>query len=377
MDSTAVPAKPFAIRYPRRVIIRTVLRFLGRIAMRLLTHVTVTGTENFPRSGPVILVGNHVAMLEAVMMVLYAPYQVELIGTGEIPLDPRYGWMVHWFGYIPIQRGAMDREALTAALGVLKQGGAVGIFPEGGIWESTVKKGKTGVSWLSYQSGAPVVPIGFGGIDGALQAALTFKRPTVTMAVGQVIPPVNGETEGKARKMALEEAAVHIMQQVDALIPEADKKRWRRVYDERFELRLSVQRADGQTVEIPPELALKRPEMLAKFFHRPLMLDVFIRNLKLPVQALQSLDTEHDPLKLAQAADAALNYLITNPHFLTYRFGYDEGGAMEEGLRQLRAMGYWASKEGLQMVVTPTRRFRQRGHEGEFMEEKPGSLPLL
>lgn len=377
MDSTAVPAKPFAIRYPRRVIVRAVLRFLGRILMRLLTRVTVSGTENFPRSGPVILVGNHVAMLEAVMMVLYAPYQVELIGTGEIPLDPRYSWVVKWFGYIPIQRGAMDREALTAALDVLKQGGAVGIFPEGGIWESAAKKGKSGVSWLSYQSGAPVVPIGFGGIDGALKAALNFKRPAVTMAVGQVIALINGETDGKSRKMALEEAATHIMQQVDALIPEADKKRWRRVYAEQFELRLTVQRADGGTVELPSELMVKRPEMLAKFFHRPLMLDVFVRNLKLPVQVLQALDTEHDPLKLADAADTILSYLKTNPHFLTYRFGYDEGGGMEDGLRQLRDIGYWAGQEGLQMMITPIRRFRQRGQEGEFVEDKPGSIPLL
>lgn len=377
MDATVQTAKPFAIRYPRRVIRRAILRFLGRILMRLMTRVTVTGAENLPRTGPVILVGNHVAMLEAAMMVLFAPYQVELIGTGEIPLDPRYRWAVAGFGFIPIQRGAMDREALTAALDVLKQGGAVGIFPEGGIWESAAKKGKSGVSWLSYQSGAPVVPIGFGGIDGALKAALGFKRPAVTMTVGQVIPPINADMDGKARKVALEEAAAHIMSQVDALIPEADKQRWRRVYDERFELLLRLQRTSGEVVELPAELAVKRPDMLAKFFHRPLMLDVFIRNLKLPVHALQALDTEHDPLKLADAADVALNYLKTNPHFLTYRFGYDEGGAMEEGLRQLRDIGLWAGKDGLQMVVTPVRRFRQRGHEGEFVEEKPGSIPLI
>ncbi|MEZ4669135.1 MAG: lysophospholipid acyltransferase family protein [Anaerolineae bacterium] len=377
MNSTSEPARTVAFRYPRRVIVRSVLRVLGRIAMRFLTRPTVTGAENFPQSGPVILVGNHVAMLEAVMMVLYAPYLVELIGTGEIPLDPRYSWAVDWFGYIPIRRGAMDREALTAALDVLKQGGVVGIFPEGGIWESAAKKGKSGVAWLSYQSGAPVVPIGFGGIDGALKAAFNLKRPAVTMNVGHTIAAINGETDGKARKTALEEAAAYIMGQVDGLIPEADKKRWRRVYDERFELQLVVQNHGGEVVGIPPELTVKRPDMLAKFFHRPLMLDVFVRNLKLPVQALQTLDTEHDSQKLAQAADVILNYLKTNPHFLTYRFGYDEGGAMEAGLRELRDIGYWAEKEDLKMIITPIRRFRQRGQEGEFVEMNPGSIPLL
>jgi hypothetical protein len=167
------------------------------------------------------------------------------------------------------------------------------------------------------------------------------------------------------------------MAQVDALIPEADKKRWRRIVDERFELQLKVEQPDGQVVELPPELQISRPEMLAKFFHRPLLLDVFARNLKLPVQALQTLDTEHDPVKLADASDAALSYLKDNPYFLTYRFGYDEGGAMEAGLRQLSAIGRWAGKQRMRLIVKPIRRFRQRGKEEEYVEEKPGSIPLL
>lgn len=370
-------SESLSIRYPRRVIWRAVLRFLGYGLLRLVTRVSVQGYENIPRKGPLILVGNHVAMLEAVMMVLCAPHQVELIGNGDIPFDPKYGWAVHAWGYIPIRRGEMDRGALTVALNVLKQGGVVGIFPEGGIWESSAKKSKTGVSWLSYQSGAPIVPIGFGGIDGALAAAFKLKRPAVSMNIGQVIPAIDPQATDKARKVALEEAANYIMAQVDALIPEADKKRWRRIVDERFELHVQVERPDGQVVELPAELQISRPDMLAKFFHRPLLLDVFARNLKLPVQALQALDTEHDPVKLANASEAALGYLKDNPYFLTYRFGYDEGGAMEMGLRQLRDIGRWAGKQGMRVVVKPIRRFRQRGKEEEFVEEKPGSIPLL
>src|SRR4029077_13087312 len=105
--------------------------------------------------------------------------------------------------------------------------------------------------------------------------------------VGQVIPAIDPDSTGKPRKVALEDAASYIMAQVDSLIPEADKKRWRRIVDERFELQLMVERPDGQAVELPAELQISRPEMLAKFFHLPLLLNVFARNLKLPVQALQ------------------------------------------------------------------------------------------
>lgn len=368
----------YTIHYPRRRLVRTFMRIVGRLLTRILARPQLMGMENFPKQGPVILVGNHVAMLEAAMMVIYPPYYVELLATGEIPLDPRYGWVVHMFGMIPIKRGAMDRKALDAALDVLKQGGVVGIFPEGGIWSSSGKQNKTGVSWLSSMSGAPLVPIGFGGIDGAMAKAFSFKRPRLTMNVGPAIPAINTRGEEKNRKQILEDAATYIMQRVDDLIPEEDKRRYQRVYDERFELKLDIQRADGSAADLPAELHLQRPEMLAKFFHRPLLLDVLSRNLKLPVQALQRIDTETDPQQIAAATEIALHYLETdNPHFLTYRFGYDEGGAMQEGLRGLRAIAHWARQQKLQLRIQAIRRFKQRGHEGELVEDRPGALPAI
>jgi 1-acyl-sn-glycerol-3-phosphate acyltransferase len=345
--------------------------------MWLLADCTVTGRENLPQKGPLILVGNHVAVLEAAMMVMYVPWIIELVGAGDIPIDQRFSWLVHIYGFIPIKRGDMDREALSTALEVLKHGGILGIFPEGGTWETTVRQGKTGVAWLSYQANAPIVPIGFGGIDGALGAALHFKRPKVVMNIGQVIPPVNPDLNGHSRKAVLEESAQLIMSRVEALIPEADKLRWTRIRDERFDLTIILHDPDGEPVEIPANLVVQRPDMLAKFFHRPLMLDVFARNLKLPVQPLQHLHDEHDPHKLADAADFVLGYLAEHPHFLTYRFGTDDGLAMEAGLRQLRDIGRWAELQACSLLVTPIRRYRVRGSDKEIVETYPGSLPAL
>lgn len=366
------------IPYPRKPVLRGVMRFAGRAMMSLLARPEIRGIENLPRNGPLILVGNHVAFLEAVMMVLYVPWLIEVVGTGEIPLDPRYAPLIHTYGYIPIRRGEMDREALNTALSVLKQGGVVGIFPEGGIWESSTKKARTGVSWLSYQSNAPLVPIGFGGIDGAIGAITKFKRPRLVMNIGTVIPPIRAEVGEQSRKEALEEGARMIMQQVEALVPEEDKRRWNRIRDERFELQLKVEQPNGTAVELPAERAISKPEMLSKFFHRPLLLDVFTRNLKLPVQALQNLPTEHDPKQLADALDVALDYLTnTNQHFLTYRFGYDQGAAMQEGLKQLRDTARWAQENGHQLSVVPIRRYRKRGSDEEFVEHYPGEIPAL
>lgn len=370
------PTLPSPFPYPRRTFIRRTMRVLGGVLMHMLARVTINNLERFPRSGPLIVVGNHNAALEAAMMVVLSPRIVELIATGEIPLDPRYARLIHTYGIIPIQRGQMDRVALNSALDVLKQNGVVGIFPEGGIWESQIKKGRTGVAWLSYMSGASVLPVGFGGIEGAIAAAFKFKRPHLTMNIGELIPAVKID-EAKAKKEALQDATDHIMNAIAALIPQEDKERWNIIRDERFELRLHATDASGSPLEIPSELVPQEPGMLAKFFHRPLMLDVFVRNLELPVQPLQQLETVRDPRALSEAAGVVLGYLEQNPHFLSYRFGYDEAAGMHDGLTKLRDLGRWLAERSGQLHVVPVRRYKRKNSDEEILEERVGGIPAL
>ncbi len=106
------------------------------------------------------------------------PWNVEFVGTADIPVDPRFGWAVKlWGGYLPVSRGSTDRREMNMTLDVLKQGGIIAIFPEGGIWTSSMKQARTGVAWLSYHAGVPVLPVGFGGMRGAINAIVHLKRP--------------------------------------------------------------------------------------------------------------------------------------------------------------------------------------------------------
>src|SRR5690606_3398751 len=167
-------AQTYSIRYPRRVLIRGIMRLVGRVLLRLLARPEVTGLENIPKDGPLILVGNHVAMIEVIMMAIYVPWQVEFVGTGDIPIDPRFAGIVKLWGILPVNRGSTDRKEMTVPLDILKQGGFIGIFPEGGIWSTHLKQARTGVAWLSFHANAPVLPMGFGGMSGALQAAFAL-----------------------------------------------------------------------------------------------------------------------------------------------------------------------------------------------------------
>ncbi len=362
------------IKYPRRIVIRFLMRVIGRFLMLVLTRTTIRGRENLPKGGPLILVGNHIAIVEVMMMALYVPWSIELIGTGDIPIDPRFAWIAKMWGFIPVKRGSVDRDELRIPIDVLKQNGIVGIFPEGGIWETSLKKARTGVAWLSYQTNTPIVPMGFGGMKGALQAAFQFKRPHLVMNIGHMIPPVDVKIEGLSRKEALEQGANMVMAHVADLIPEEEKRTWRQIQDERFDFKVTLSYTNDSGIVEEIEKPMTYPQAAGKFFHRPVLLDVMSRNMKLPVRALQRLSKEHDPKELADALDTAVGFLDDHPQFLNYRFGYDEAAAMYNGVVELRDIAREAAKQQYQITLIPMRRYRKPNSTDEVLETVPGEM---
>lgn len=110
---------------------RGFLRGLGRLILPIFFKIRITGQENFPKDGPIILVGNHNAAMEGVLMVVYSPWQVEMLGAGDIPQEMITEFFEAIYQYIPIRRGHADRPALQKALDVLAQGGCWEFSPRG------------------------------------------------------------------------------------------------------------------------------------------------------------------------------------------------------------------------------------------------------
>jgi len=96
---------PYTIKSPRIVFVRNTFRSLARGLFPLLTRTKITGLENFPKNGPLILVGNHTGAMEVVLMGTYSPKPIEFMGAMEMPWN---GWMetvIDWYGLIPVYRG--------------------------------------------------------------------------------------------------------------------------------------------------------------------------------------------------------------------------------------------------------------------------------
>ena len=362
------------ISYPRLRVERAVVRCLGRLILPLIFRIQINGRENFPEGGPLLVVGNHRAAMEAVLMVVYTPWQIEVLGAADTPHESIIELAARIYRPIPVNRGHFDREALVKALAVLNQGGVVAIFPEGGIWNAGHMRAHTGVAWLSYRADAPVLPIGFSGTMGAIGDALRLKKPQLTMNVGDVMPAARLPGD-QPRKMYLERYATRTVEAIEALLPPDDLVRRKVILDEHFELQVAI-RTDGKIQEdSPDELVIEHAAALAKLLHSPPILKIFTRNLKLPTQPLQNLDRESDPGRIVRATQSILDYLRSeNPYLLTYRFGPQEAQAMERGLEELLVIARWASKSGLRLELTPIRRYFSPEQGEEVVQVSQGSF---
>ena len=365
---------PYLVKYPRRVLIRTGMNALAKILLALLAEVHIHGGEKLPKSGPVILAGNHAAVLEAVMMAAYSPGLVEFIGNGDIPFDPSYAFIVNTYGLIPVNRGNLDRQGLNTAASVLEQGGILGIFPEGGIWDAGQMQAQIGAAWLSYRAQAPIIPIGFGGIQGGLAQALKLKRPKLVMNVGETIPPVM-LTDGESMKASLEKSANQLMAQINALVPAEDLQVLHKKENERYTLKIRIH-SDGQAPQLPlpDHLRVIHGSAYARFMYNPTLLDVLVRNLKLPIHPLMHVNKQSVLDPVITAWDAILVYLKVNPGFFTYRFGVDEGLAAEQALIELRQLALWVQENGYTLTVKPIHSYRN-AQTGAEVVERGGCFP--
>ena len=364
--------KRYTLAYPRKRLQRGLIRALGRLILPLLYRLEITGRKHFPDSGPLIVVGNHTAAMEAVLLAVFTPWQVELMGAADIPAERITEVSTDLFGTIPVHRGDFDRAALRQALDVLAQDGVIGIFPEGGFWDVGGMQAQPGVAWLSYRSQAPVLPIGFSDTTGMINAGLRLRRPRLKMNVGRLLPPAE-LPEDMPRKSYFRRYASDVMEAVKTLIPPESRRERPKIEDERFDLAVEVRNPQGKPRLIPDHLAIEQKAALSKLLHRPMILKIFRQNLNLPVHALQRLVERPAVEEMITGLRHILAYLEDeNPYLLTYRFGNAEGLAMQAGLEQLLALAQWAAASGYTVAVKPIWRYYsiEEGCEVVKMEQE-------
>lgn len=126
--------------------------------VRAWWDIRVHGTEDVPADGPVILASNHTGWLDGPLLAVLSPRPVHALTKQEM-YDGPMGTFLTAAGQIPLDRFGADPSAIKSCLRVLRDGGAIGIFPEGTRGAGEFEVFHHGVTYLALVSGAPVVPV--------------------------------------------------------------------------------------------------------------------------------------------------------------------------------------------------------------------------
>lgn len=143
--------------YPPRLMLHR-LRPLARWIVRRRYDVRIHGAEHVPAHGAVILAANHIGVIDGPLLAVFAPRPLHALTKIEM-FRGRLGRFLLASGQIPLDRCRTDPAAVKQGVRVLRDGGVVGIFPEGARGSGELELFHRGAAYLALVTGAPIVPM--------------------------------------------------------------------------------------------------------------------------------------------------------------------------------------------------------------------------
>jgi 1-acyl-sn-glycerol-3-phosphate acyltransferase len=203
------------------VVLYRILKPIAVALMRLGFRLEVRGREHVPSAGPVLLVSNHVSLLDPPFVGGAAPRELFFLAKEELFAIPLLGGLIARVNARPVKRDGSDTRALKMALRLLAEGRALLVFPEGTRGtEGHLREGKPGVGMLAVMSGAAVVPVYVSGTGRALPRGRSLPRlAKVRVTFG---PALHFKARaGDGRKERYREAAQEMMRAIAQLRDQA------------------------------------------------------------------------------------------------------------------------------------------------------------
>jgi len=143
---------------------RTFRAILGPI-FKLWYNPKIINKEYLNVKGPIIIAGDHIHLFDQCLTIISTKRVINYMAKKEYFDDKKVAWFFKAAGCIPVNRSIKDKEATSKALEVLKNGGAIGIFPEGtrNKTEAFLLPFKFGAVSMAKKTGATIIPFGLTG----------------------------------------------------------------------------------------------------------------------------------------------------------------------------------------------------------------------
>jgi cytidylate kinase len=234
-----MPTKPLqpGLKPDWRRVLRPILRGLIHMFLRVETE----GDELVPKEGPVILILNHIHLLDPVVLVGVLPRFGVAVAKEEIMGWPIIGPVVRRYPTIPVKRGELDMQAMRQSLVVLAADQALIIAPEGTRSRSSrLQEGKMGMVFLARRHDALVQPVAVTGTPSFPRGLKKLRRVPVRYRYGRPFK-FRWPQDGRPDKDTMREMADQAMYEVARLLPlemrgtysdiESSDRRWLEFYN--------------------------------------------------------------------------------------------------------------------------------------------------
>jgi 1-acyl-sn-glycerol-3-phosphate acyltransferase len=134
------------------------------LLMRTFFRIKHQGMENVPADGPLLIVANHTTYFDPFWVSVRIYRAVRFMAWDKIFKIPIAGRIFRWLGAFPVSLEKPESSAFKAALKVLRKGGALMIFPEGGRSpDGRLMPFKEGAAHLALKLRATILPVAIHG----------------------------------------------------------------------------------------------------------------------------------------------------------------------------------------------------------------------
>jgi len=175
---------------------REIMRFgAWNVIFRFWTAIHVYGWDNIPATGPVVMMGNHINMLDPVVMISFFPDR-DIVPMAKVESlnQPLLRYFVRHWGAIPVNRGEADMKALKLVFDSIQQGFVAMLYAEGTRSKTGLIQGQEGSAFIASKANALVVPVAIWGTTGfpfawfknfkLMDVHISFGRPFRFRAAG-------------------------------------------------------------------------------------------------------------------------------------------------------------------------------------------------
>lgn len=204
-----------------------IARAVLMVLCRVLLGMRVEGAERVPRDGGILIVANHLHNADPLLIAIACPRPLHFMAKRELMTIPIIGPIIRFGGAFAVDRGRADRRAIRRAEATLRQGIALGMFPEGTRSRSRrIERALPGAGLIAVRGNAPIVPVAiagsetlpFNGSRSGRRRLPRFPRQGVRIVFGA---PFTLPATVDGRRTSSDAAIDLAMRRVAALLPES------------------------------------------------------------------------------------------------------------------------------------------------------------